>query len=53
VLTDANENATVIPSITPSYYKELKEKQVIFAGMIPNWNNAFAAIDNGCTGNNR
>lgn len=47
VLTDANDDTTVIPSITPDYYATLKEKQVIFAGMIPKLDNAFAAIDKG------
>ncbi len=47
VLLDANDDATVIQSITPSSYKNLKEKQVIFAGMIPKLDNAFAAISKG------
>ena len=47
VLLDANDDATVIPNITPSSYKNLKEKQVIFAGMIPKLDNAFAAINKG------
>lgn len=47
VLLDANDDATVIPGITPSSYKDLKEKQVIFAGMIPKLDNAFAAISKG------
>jgi len=47
VLMDANDDATVIPIITPSSYTALKEKQVIFAGMIPKLDNAFAAINKG------
>lgn len=47
VLLDANDDDTVIQSITPSSYKDLKEKQVIFAGMIPKLDNAFAAINKG------
>lgn len=47
VLMDANDDATVIPVITPSSYTALKEKQVIFAGMIPKLDNAFAAINKG------
>jgi len=47
VLMDANDDATVIPVITPSSYAALKEKQVIFAGMIPKLDNAFAAINKG------
>ena len=47
VLMNAEDDATLIPSITPTYYKELKEKQVVFAGMIPKLDNAFAAISKG------
>ena len=47
VLMDAEDDASVIPSINPTTYSELKEKQVIFAGMIPKLDNAFAAIYSG------
>lgn len=47
VLVNADDDSTVIPSIGPSSYRELKEKQVIFAGMIPKLDNAFAAIEKG------
>jgi acetylglutamate kinase len=47
VLLDANNDTTVISSITPTYYKELKEKQIIFAGMIPKLDNAFSALNKG------
>ena len=47
VLLDAEDDASVIPSINPITYSELKEKQVIFAGMIPKLDNAFAAINSG------
>lgn len=47
VLIDAEDDASVISSINPSTYSELKEKQVIFAGMIPKLDNAFAAINSG------
>ena len=47
VLMDAEDDASVIPSINPTTYSELKEKQVIFAGMIPKLDNAFAAINSG------
>ena len=47
VLLNADDDASVIPSINPSTYSELKEKQVIFAGMIPKLDNAFAAINSG------
>ena len=47
VLLDAANNDSVIPKITPAYYRELKEKQVIFAGMIPKLDNAFKALGDG------
>jgi acetylglutamate kinase len=47
VLLDANDDATVIPEITPGYYRELKSRQQIFAGMIPKLDNAFAALNSG------
>lgn len=47
VLMDANDDKTVITSITPSSYKELKQQNIIFAGMIPKLDNAFAALDKG------
>ncbi|HWB24172.1 MAG TPA: acetylglutamate kinase [Chitinophagaceae bacterium] len=47
VLMDANDDSTIIPTITPAYYAALKEKQVIFAGMIPKLDNAFTAINKG------
>jgi acetylglutamate kinase len=47
VLLDANDDNTVIPSITTLSYKELKEKHVIFAGMIPKLDNAFVALNKG------
>ncbi len=47
VLTDANDDTTVIPEIKPSYYQQLKTKNKIFAGMIPKLDNAFAALKSG------
>lgn len=53
VLLDVNDENSVIPIITPSYYKELKTPLAeiggakIFAGMIPKLDNAFTALDNG------
>jgi acetylglutamate kinase len=47
VLLDANDDSTVIPTINPAYYQQLKTEQKIFAGMIPKLDNAFAAIDSG------
>lgn len=47
VLLDANDDKTVISSINPSYYKQLRSEEKIFAGMIPKLDNAFAALDQG------
>ncbi|HEX6427016.1 MAG TPA: acetylglutamate kinase [Niastella sp.] len=47
VLLDANDDSTVIPSINPTYYQQLKTEQKIFAGMIPKLDNAFAALNRG------
>ena len=47
VLMDADDESTVIGSINPVYYKELKAKEKIFAGMIPKLDNAFEALNSG------
>ncbi|MCC7525399.1 MAG: acetylglutamate kinase [Chitinophagaceae bacterium] len=47
VLLDANDNTTVIPTINPASYQQLKDEQKIFAGMIPKLDNAFSALNNG------
>jgi acetylglutamate kinase len=47
VLLDADDDNTVIPSINPTYYQQLKTEQKIFAGMIPKLDNAFAALNRG------
>ncbi len=47
VLRNADDDHSVITEITPTSYKELKEQQVIFAGMIPKLDNAFAALNSG------
>ena len=47
VLLDVEDENAVIPVINPAYYAELKTKQLIFAGMIPKLDNAFAALENG------
>jgi acetylglutamate kinase len=47
VLLDANDDSTVISSINPAYYEQLKTEQKIFAGMIPKLDNAFAALRQG------
>lgn len=47
VLMNVDDEDSVIPVITPSYYAELKTSGVIFAGMIPKLDNAFSALENG------
>ncbi|MGV3529416.1 MAG: acetylglutamate kinase [Flavisolibacter sp.] len=47
VLSDAEDENSVIEEITPASYKELKEKNIVFAGMIPKIDNAFAALSAG------
>lgn len=47
VLLDVNDENSVIPVINPAYYTELKEKKLIFEGMLPKLDNAFAALENG------
>jgi acetylglutamate kinase len=47
VLLNALDESTVIPKITPAYYAELKEKSLVFAGMIPKLDNAFGAVQAG------
>lgn len=47
VLLDANDDASVIPTIDQAYFKKLKEEQLIFAGMIPKLENAFTALEKG------
>lgn len=47
VLLDVEDEHSVIPKINTAYYSELKAKQLIFAGMIPKLDNAFAALQKG------
>jgi acetylglutamate kinase len=47
VLLDANNDNSVIPTITPADYQQLKAAGKIFAGMIPKLDNAFAALQAG------
>jgi len=47
VLLDAGDDSTVIRKINKSGYDELKQKNIISAGMMPKLENAFAAIDKG------
>ncbi|MGZ5190321.1 MAG: acetylglutamate kinase [Flavisolibacter sp.] len=47
VLLDIADDNTVIREINTVSYQELKEKQLVFAGMIPKLDNAFAALESG------
>ena len=47
VLLDANDESSVIATIDKEKYHELKEKQLVFAGMIPKLDNAFSALESG------
>ena len=47
VLMDAENEHTLIPRMNHETYEELKGNQVIFAGMIPKLDNAFAALKSG------
>ncbi len=47
VLMNVEDDNSIIHRITPAYYKELKAREVIFAGMIPKLDNAFAALRSG------
>ncbi|MGE5520845.1 MAG: acetylglutamate kinase [Candidatus Dadabacteria bacterium] len=47
VLKDAEDDSTLIQEITPSSYNNLKEKQLVFAGMVPKLDNAFSALSSG------
>ena len=47
VLSDENDDDSVIPVITPELFQEYVEKGVIQGGMIPKLENSFSAIDAG------
>ncbi|HVG12917.1 MAG TPA: acetylglutamate kinase [Flavisolibacter sp.] len=47
VLLHADDEASVIPTLQPQQYEELRESGAIFAGMIPKLDNAFNAISRG------
>ena len=47
VLYDKDDDTSVIPTITPEKFAELKKEGVVADGMIPKLTNAFKAIDNG------
>ena len=47
VLRDVNDEDSVVAQMNASMFKQMKEDQTIFAGMIPKLDNAFAAIEAG------
>jgi acetylglutamate kinase len=47
VLSDVNDENSLIPLLTIPLYKRYRDEQKIFAGMIPKLDNAFAAIASG------
>jgi acetylglutamate kinase len=47
VLLDVENEKSVIDNLNADYYRELKESNKIFAGMIPKLDNAFTAIRQG------
>lgn len=47
VLSDVNDEGSVIKTIDPEYYNRLKQEGVISEGMIPKLDNAFTAISKG------
>lgn len=47
VLSDPDDNDSVIPLITQESYKKLLEDKKVVGGMIPKMDNAFAALENG------
>lgn len=49
VLTDVNDENSVIPLLTEQNYASYLAENVIFAGMIPKLDNAFAALKKGVT----
>jgi len=47
VLLNAEDDDSVIQKINAASYRELKEKKLVFAGMIPKLDNAFQALSRG------
>lgn len=47
VLTDVNDDNSVISVLTPTDYEQYKAEGVIYEGMIPKLDNAFAAVRSG------
>lgn len=47
VLLDVEDEASVIPLIDRQKYQDLKERNLVFAGMLPKLDNAFSALESG------
>ena len=47
VLRDENDDASVIPSITPEEYAQLRAEGIVQGGMIPKLDNSFATLQAG------
>jgi len=47
VLLNANDDSSIITEMNAASYKELREKNLVFAGMIPKLDNAFVALGGG------
>lgn len=47
VLANTDDEASLIPRINPPAYEQLKQDGLVFAGMIPKLDNAFAALASG------
>ena len=47
VLLDVEDESSLIPTITPQLYKELRDEEKIHSGMIPKIDNAYKTIDAG------
>ena len=47
VLYSADDDNSVIPTITEELFEELREKEIVSAGMLPKLENSFAALNNG------
>ena len=47
VLLNINDDSTVIPTLNPEKYSQLKSRQKIVEGMIPKLDNAFTALSSG------
>ena len=47
VMSDVNDESTVLPVINFPLYERLRSEEMIFAGMIPKLDNAFAALNKG------